>query len=119
MKLIGTSLFIIGGLLFWNYMQWPWYGILIIPFVSVLVIFPKWKWAFVSALLSGTLVWGFSILPKQNKPLVEKMSELLSLPNASLLVFGTILLGGLLSSVGASFGWSIRKSFEKKQRKFR
>jgi hypothetical protein len=119
MKLIGTVVLTVIGLLFWHHLSGPWFGIMIVPLLTTLLVFPKWKWAFTASFFAGMVSWGYFILPTKDTALVAKMAELIQLPNAETLVFGTLFLAGILAGSSALFGWSIREAFGKKKRNFR
>lgn len=115
------KLILIGGLSFVGQLYFPWWIIMVIPFVLNLLIKTKGTSAFFSSFMAIGILW-FTLtwIIHQNTDglLSKKMAEIFPLQgNSILLIFITAFLGGLASGFAGLTGNAMRNVIKRPKNK--
>ncbi|OZV70094.1 hypothetical protein [Winogradskyella aurantia] len=93
----------------------PWYLIALAGFLGGLALKNQWI-GFLIGFLAGFFLWVVQVwlmTNASNSDLPERLAQLFGLPNTSLLVISSALVGGLVTGFGAVTGVNLIKTLKK------
>lgn len=108
-KFVAFTLIVILGYLLTSF--GPWYLIAIAGFAGGLVL-SKQCHGFLIGFLAGFILWGIHIYmmsSSSQSDLPARMAKIFFLPNDTMLIVLSTLIGGLVAGFGAAAGSSLRK----------
>ena len=113
---IGVLVFLCGGIV-------PWWGMILLALlVQVVFVNRTTGWAFLEGFLGVGLCWLLVSLYKYGMSdglLTKRMAGLFHLPSPLLLLFVTVVIGGLMGGLGGATGYSLRQGFLKMWERYR
>jgi hypothetical protein len=96
----------------------PWYLIIAAGFFGGLIVAHQWR-ALLIGFFSGTLLWALQLMLLEQgsaSDLPSRMAQLIGLPSSTYLIIITVVLGGIVTGLGAAAGGALTQ--KKIQRKF-
>ena len=113
-KIVAFILIVVLGYLLTSF--GPWYLIALAGFAGGLVLKNQWKGLFIG-FLAGFILWAIHIYimsSSSKSDLPSRMAEIFTLPNDTILILVSALVGGLVAGFGAAAGGSLRKGMTSK-----
>lgn len=104
------------GAFFAEYYLLPYWGAMAVAFVAALLVGKKGGGAFFAGFFGIALLWlayTFYLLRDGGFVLVERLAQVLTLPNSTLLFLVVFLLGGMLGGFSGWSGFLLRRLFMK------
>jgi hypothetical protein len=113
-KFVAFLLIVILGYLLTSF--GPWYLIAIAGFVGGLVLSNQWKGLLIG-FLAGFILWAihiYAMSSSSQSDLPARIAKIFTLPNDTMLLVVSALVGGLVTGFGAAAGGGLRKGMTSK-----